>query len=104
MRILHSEPICSAFTRLLKRRLESDDYIPRAHLFEEVSVLVLHRLLPEDLAFDAFAFDRYRDVAGRQGDPARVRVFAGLERIVVSARKEAVPERAAASAAAAGVA
>lgn len=32
-----------------------------AHLFEEISVLALHHLIPEALLFDAFAFDLYWD-------------------------------------------
>src|SRR5690348_17594381 len=58
---LHSEPTGPAFGRLLKKRLEADDYVLLAHLFEEVSVLALHHLIPEALLFDAFAFDLYWD-------------------------------------------
>jgi hypothetical protein len=58
---LHSEPTGPAFGRLLKKRLEADDYVLLAHLFEEISVLVLHHLIPEALLFDAFAFDLYWD-------------------------------------------
>src|SRR5689334_20600349 len=58
---LHSEPTGPAFGRLLKKRLEADDYVLLAHLFEEMSVLVLHHLIPEALLFDAFAFDLYWD-------------------------------------------
>lgn len=61
MQMLHSEPTASAFARLLKKRLEADDYMLLAHLFEEVSVLVLHHMIPEELLFDAFAFDLYWD-------------------------------------------
>ena len=61
MQILHSEPIADAFGRLLKKSLESDDYVLLAHLFEEISVLALHHLIPEALLFDAFAFDLYWD-------------------------------------------
>ena len=32
-----------------------------AHLFEEISVLALHHLVPEALLFDAFGFDLYWD-------------------------------------------
>lgn len=59
--ILHSEPTGPAFGRLLKKRLEPDDYVLLAHLFEEISVLALHHLIPEALLFDAFAFDLYWD-------------------------------------------
>jgi hypothetical protein len=58
---LHSELTGPAFARLLKKSLEGDDYVLLAHLFEEVSVLALHHLIPEALLFDAFAFDLYWD-------------------------------------------
>jgi hypothetical protein len=61
MSILHSEPAAPAFGRLLKKCLEPDDYVLLAHLFEEISVLALHHLIPEALLFDAFAFDLYWD-------------------------------------------
>ena len=61
MTILHTEPAAPAFGRLLKKSLERDDYVVLAHLFEEISVMVLHRLIPEALLFDAFAFDLYWD-------------------------------------------
>jgi hypothetical protein len=61
MNTLHSEPTAPAFGRLLQKRLEPDDYMLLAHLFEEISVLALHRLVPEALLFDAFAFDLYWD-------------------------------------------
>ena len=32
-----------------------------AHIFEEISVTVLHHLIPEALLFDAFGFDLYWD-------------------------------------------
>ena len=59
--MLHSEPTAPAFGRLLKKRLQPDDYMLLAHLFEEISVLALHHLVPEALLFDAFAFDLYWD-------------------------------------------
>jgi hypothetical protein len=58
---LHNEPTGPAFGRLLKKSLEADDYVLLAHLFEEISVLALHHLIPEALLFDAFAFDLYWD-------------------------------------------
>jgi hypothetical protein len=61
MSVLHSEPVAPAFGRLLKKRLQPDDYVLLAHIFEEISVLALHRLIPEALLFDAFAFDLYWD-------------------------------------------
>lgn len=61
MAILHSEPLAPAFGRLLEKKLEPDDYVHLAHVFEEISVLALHHLIPESLLFDAFAFDLYWD-------------------------------------------
>jgi hypothetical protein len=61
MHTLHSDPTASAFGRLLKKRLGAEDYVLLAHVFEEISVLTLHRLVPEALLFDAFAFDLYWD-------------------------------------------
>src|ERR1700716_3841109 len=61
MGILHHEPIASAFARLLRQDLIADDYVQLAHLFEEISVLALHRHIAEELLFDAFAFDMYWD-------------------------------------------
>jgi hypothetical protein len=59
MRIIHQEPNSSAFARLLTGQQRSEDEIPLAHLFEEISTLALHGLIVEDLLFDAFAFDYY---------------------------------------------
>lgn len=59
MQILHQEPTSSAFARLLTGQQKPEDEIPLAHVFEEISTLALHGLLPEDLLFDAFAFDIY---------------------------------------------
>src|SRR5258708_24947589 len=61
MSILHEEPAAPAFARLLKKQLHEDVYVLLAHLFEEISVLLLHHLIPEVLVFDAFAFDLYWD-------------------------------------------
>ena len=61
MQILHQEPTSSAFARLLAGDQQKADELPLAHLFEEVSTLALHRLVSEDLLFDAFAFDSYWD-------------------------------------------
>jgi len=59
MQILHEEPTSSAFARLLTAQQTAEDEIPLAHVFEEISTLVLHGLLPGDLLFDAFAIDIY---------------------------------------------
>jgi hypothetical protein len=61
MAMLHSESVAPAFGRLLKKSLQPEDYVLLAHLFEEISVLALHHLIPEALLFDAFAFDLYWD-------------------------------------------
>jgi hypothetical protein len=61
MGVLHSEPTASAFARLLRKQLIADDYVQLAHVFEEISVLALHRHIAEELLFDAFAFDMYWD-------------------------------------------
>jgi hypothetical protein len=61
MSMLHSDAAAPAFARLLKKSLQPDDYVLLAHLFEEISVLALHHLIPEALLFDAFAFDLYWD-------------------------------------------
>jgi hypothetical protein len=61
MQVLHQEPISSAFSRLLCGAQSPDDEVPLAHVFEEISTLALHGLLPEDLLFDAFAIDIYWD-------------------------------------------
>jgi hypothetical protein len=61
MRILREPTVAPAFTRLLTGRLDRDDEIPLAHLFEEICTLALHHLIAEDLLFDAFAIDLYWD-------------------------------------------
>jgi hypothetical protein len=61
MSVLHSEAVAPPFSRLLSKALQPDDYVLLAHVFEEISVLALHRLIPETLLFDAFAFDLYWD-------------------------------------------
>jgi hypothetical protein len=76
---LHSEPTASAFARLLRKELREDDYIQLAHLFEEVSVLALHRLIREELLFDGFAFDMYWDEL--REDVARLRRVTGNEKL-----------------------
>jgi len=73
MRIIHQEPNSSAFARLLTGDQRSEDEIPLAHLFEEVSTLALHGLIVEDLLFDAFAFDYYWDALKGSVKAARKR-------------------------------
>ncbi len=76
--LLHREPTAPAFGRLLKKSLEADDYVLLAHLFEEISVLALHHLIPEALLFDAFAFDLYWDEL--REDVTRLRIATGNEK------------------------
>jgi len=59
MGILHSEPLASAFNHLLVGKLAADDAVSLTHFFEEVSVLVNHRRVAEDLVFDMLALDLY---------------------------------------------
>jgi hypothetical protein len=59
MRILHDAPTVGSFNRLLAHELEPSDTIPLAHLFEEICTLAIHRLISEDLLFDAFGIDDY---------------------------------------------
>lgn len=61
MTILHSQPLAGAYNRLLAGKIEGDDAISLAHFFEEVSVLVNHRRVAEDLVFDMLAIDLYWD-------------------------------------------
>ena len=76
---LHREPTGAAFARLLKKSLEPDDYVLLAHVFEEISVLALHHLIPEALLFDAFAFDLYWDEL--REDVMRLRSATGNEKL-----------------------
>lgn len=78
MNVLHGAPTAPAFGRLLKKSLESDDYVLLAHVFEEISVLALHHLIPEALLFDAFAFDLYWDEL--REDVMRLRSGTGNEK------------------------
>ena len=78
MQVLHGEPTAPAFARLLKKTLEPDDYVLLAHVFEEISVLALHHLVPEALLFDAFAFDLYWDEL--REDVLRLRAGTGNEK------------------------
>ena len=61
MSILHTEPLSSAFNRLLTGKVQGDDAVTLAHFFEEVSVLINHRRVAEDLVFDMVALDLYWD-------------------------------------------
>jgi hypothetical protein len=77
MRVLREPTIAPAFTRLLTDDLRPEDEIALAHLFEEICTLAVHRLIAEDLVFDAFAIDLYWDrllpsiaeVRDRTGNP-----------------------------------
>jgi hypothetical protein len=78
MQVLHGVPTAPAFARLLQKKLEADDYVLLAHVFEEISVLALHHLVPEALLFDAFAFDLYWDEL--REDVVRLRQGTGNEK------------------------
>src|SRR6184192_676070 len=75
---LHSGPTAPSFGRLLQKKLQPDDYMLLVHLFEEISVLALHHLVPEALLFDAFAFDLYWDEL--REDVVAVRAETGNEK------------------------
>src|SRR5438552_15449769 len=59
--VLHNGPTAPAFGSLLQKKIEADNYMMLAHIFEEFCVMALHHLIPEALLFDAFAFDLYWD-------------------------------------------
>jgi hypothetical protein len=59
MQVLHHEPVATAFNNLLLQQARPEDEVTLAHVFEEVSTLATHRLISEDLLFDAFAIDNY---------------------------------------------
>jgi hypothetical protein len=61
MRILHEPPMAGSFARLLTQDQLPGDLVPLAHVFEEICTLAMHRLVSEDLLFDAFAIDLYWD-------------------------------------------
>lgn len=61
MTVLREPTVAPAFTRLITGRAEESDEAPLAHLFEEICTLAMHRLIAEDLLFDAFAIDLYWD-------------------------------------------
>jgi hypothetical protein len=64
MRVLREPTIAPAFTRLITNDVRPEDEVPLSHLFEEICTLAVHRLIAEDLLFDAFAFDLYWDRLG----------------------------------------
>lgn len=61
MTILREPTIAPAFTRLLTNDARPEDEVALGHLFEEICTLAVHRLIAEDLLFDAFAIDLYWD-------------------------------------------
>jgi hypothetical protein len=61
MQVLHREPIATSFNNLLRQDLRAEDMVSLGHIFEEISTLAVHRLISEDLLFDAFAIDHYWD-------------------------------------------
>ena len=73
MRVLHSEPLSSAFARLVSGKLQAADRVTLAHFFEETSVLRAHGHIADDLLFDMFAFDLYWDQLKTEIDAVRKR-------------------------------
>lgn len=71
MAVLHSEPLSSVFSRLLRNDVKGVDVLPLAHFFEELAVLIERGHLAEDLAFDTFALDLYWDQLQPQIKAAR---------------------------------
>src|SRR3981081_3873800 len=61
MKYLHGAPLGTSFNNLLLQELQPEDEAALAHVFEEISTLAVHRLISEDLLFDAFAIDHYWD-------------------------------------------
>ncbi len=61
MQMIHQEPTSTAFARLLTGQQRTEDEVPLAHLFEEISTLAMHGLIVGDLLYDAFAIDYYWD-------------------------------------------
>jgi len=59
MSVLHGSAIEPAFNALQLGKVENQQGLALAHVFEEIGALVLHRLVNQDLLFDAFAFDVY---------------------------------------------
>jgi hypothetical protein len=59
MAMLHREPLSSQFARIQRDCGTLEEMLPIIHFFEEVGALVLHRLLSQELLFDAFAIDVY---------------------------------------------
>jgi hypothetical protein len=71
MGVLHSEPLSSAFSSVLRNDVKGVDVLPLAHFFEELAVLIERGHLAEDLAFDTFALDLYWDQLAKQIKAAR---------------------------------
>ena len=71
MGVLHSEPLSSAFSRVLRNDVKGIDVLPLAHFFEELAVLIERGHLAEDLAFDTFALYLYWDQLAHQIKAAR---------------------------------
>src|SRR5256885_16024615 len=82
--VLHNGPTAPAFGRLLQKKLEADDYMMLAHIFEEFCVMALHHLIPEARLFDAFALDLHwdelrEDVLALRQEPAKEKFCGNLE-------------------------
>lgn len=100
MQIIHHEPLGTAFNNLLLQQLRPEDEVALAHVFEEVSTLAAHRLISEDLLFDAFAIDNYWEqlkgtVLGIRGRWDNPKLFENFEAMAGLAReyREARPPK-----------
>jgi hypothetical protein len=100
MQILHHEPLGTAFNNLLLQQLRPEDEVALAHVFEEVSTLAVHRLISEDLLFDAFAIDNYweqlkgtvQGIRERWGNPKLFENFEAMAGLAVEYREMRPPK------------
>ena len=95
IRTIHSDPLSSAFSRLLTGRLQGDDAVGLAHFFEEISVLHEHGHIAEALLFDMFALDLYweqlkgevKTIRKKSGNPKFAENFEMTARIAADYRE-----------------
>src|ERR1700738_532710 len=100
MQILHHEPLGTAFNNLLLQQLRPEDEVALAHVFEEVSTLAVHRLVSEDLRFDACAIDSYweqlkgtvQGIRERWGNPKLFENFEAMAGLAVEYREMRPPK------------
>src|SRR3984893_11922024 len=100
MHILPLDPLGTAFNNLLLQQLRPEDEVALAHVFEEVSTLAVHRLISEDLLFDAFAIDNYweqlkgtvQGIRERWGNPKLFENFEAMAGLAVEYREMRPPK------------